>query len=743
MKKTKTVNRYVDGMIIISLLSVLVISIFTPIFLQNQISRGVIHIPRGISVGEIADKDIIAEKSIFYIDKEATENAIEKATDKVKKVFYYSQDTTLRIINDFTLFAETINSENYDENSLNERIFSQFSRTELLALREISNSQRELVLSLSEEYIKRMLSSGIVSTSESLLIENEEMIEVSGPYQANNFNETDTISKNDLIIENEIDSVIEEYLENTGITSEYQKIIFDISRNFVEPNIFYDQITTNRRINQAANGIQPIIKEIEKGEILVKEGFFVNEEDYEKIQRIQEEIYSQPLVHTIAESLIIIFLYSVFFYIALLRIPNNFRKKQIIYILIGCTAIFSVLLLVLSYYSFFYNIGNILFFIPIALFGMMITILFNRIDISILLTSFLAILFGTIPEQTSSDVLLLAVIGTAAALLLKNAKRRIDIIKGIGWLLVLYIIITIIYIALDLSAFTALPVLLAVSTINILVTGLIILIVVPIFEHVLNLPTVFRLMELMEHDNKVMRRMVQVARGTHSHSVAVAELTEAACEAISANKLLAKVGAFYHDIGKIDQPEYFIENQSGANKHDNLKPSLSVAVIKSHVKIGIEKAKEVGLPKEVIEILAQHHGNDVISFFYMEALKKNGNTENITKEDFSYNGTPPLTREAAVVMLADSVDAASRTLKQPTTTKIDKLIWSIIMKKIENNQLNNCDLSIKDLEKIKESFLFKLTGRFHKRISYPDLPSKSQDTKEKKENQTMKKSRKS
>ena len=222
-------------------------------------------------------------------------------------------------------------------------------------------------------------------------------------------------------------------------------------------------------------------------------------------------------------------------------------------------------------------------------------------------------------------------------------------------------------------------------------------------------------------NTKILKRMAIVARGTYSHSVAVADLAESACEAIGANSLLARVGAYYHDIGKIDQPEYFIENQTGDNKHDVLKPSLSAAVIKSHVKVGIEKAKEIGLPQEVIDILAQHHGSDLISYFYIEAMNKNDTNSKISPEDFSYNGKLPMTREAAVVMLADSVDAASRTIKQPTTPKIEKLVWKIIMDKINNKQLMNCHLSLSELEAIKKRFIVILSGRYHTRIEYPEL----------------------
>ena len=262
-----------------------------------------------------------------------------------------------------------------------------------------------------------------------------------------------------------------------------------------------------------------------------------------------------------------------------------------------------------------------------------------------------------------------------------------------------------------------------VSTLNAIVSVILLVMLLPVMEYVFNLPTDFRLLELTSMNSKILKKMATVARGTYNHSVGVAELAEAACETIGANHLLARVGAYYHDIGKIDQPEYFIENQTGDNKHDELKPSLSAAVIKSHVKVGIEKAKQIGLPQEVIDILAQHHGSDLINYFYIEAMNANQNDKKtrVSPEDFSYNGTPPMTREAAVVMLADSIDAASRTIKQPTTPKIEKLIWKITMDKIDHHQLTQCNLSLMDLELIKKSFVIILSGRFHTRIEYPEM----------------------
>ncbi|HRY56412.1 MAG TPA: HDIG domain-containing protein, partial [Spirochaetia bacterium] len=195
-------------------------------------------------------------------------------------------------------------------------------------------------------------------------------------------------------------------------------------------------------------------------------------------------------------------------------------------------------------------------------------------------------------------------------------------------------------------------------------------------------------------------------------------LAESACREIGADPLLARVGAYYHDIGKIEQPEYFVENQSGYNKHDELSPRLSATVIRSHVKIGAEKARALGLPDAVVDIVAQHHGNAAIAWFLAEARKSEPEAN---PEDFSYPGQPPASKEAAVVMLADSVEAATRSLKRPTMPRLEEFIREIVMDKVKQGQLDRCDLTFKDIDAIRDSFTRILAGHFHSRIEYPKV----------------------
>ena len=249
--------------------------------------------------------------------------------------------------------------------------------------------------------------------------------------------------------------------------------------------------------------------------------------------------------------------------------------------------------------------------------------------------------------------------------------------------------------------------------------GSLIVAILPILEQTFNIPTRFRLMELSDLNAPALKQLLTVAPGTYSHSVNVAHLAESAARDIGADPLLARVGAYYHDIGKIDQPSYFVENQEGVNRHDEINPRLSATVIRSHLKIGMERARELRLPQAVIDIVAQHHGDSVIAWFYDKAKKSDPNAR---VEDFSYPGDPPASREAGVVMLADTIEAASRTMKKPTLPKLEQFIRQIILDKIASGQLDHCELTMLDLETIRHSFTRILAGHYHSRIEYPKAP---------------------
>ena len=253
-------------------------------------------------------------------------------------------------------------------------------------------------------------------------------------------------------------------------------------------------------------------------------------------------------------------------------------------------------------------------------------------------------------------------------------------------------------------------------------SGMLVLGILPPLENALNASTTFRLIELSDLNAPILRRLFTTAPGTYSHSILVANLAEAACLDIGANPLLTRVGSYYHDLGKMENPHYFVENQTDYNRHDDLAPRLSATVIRSHVKLGVEKARQLRLPREVIDIIDQHHGNSVITWFYDKALKLEGKAKRnspVDIEDFTYPGVPPRSRESAVVMLADVSEAAVRAMEKPTAVKIEKLIQDLFAKKVESGQLAHSELTFRELESIKNSFLRVLVAYYHSRIEYP------------------------
>jgi hypothetical protein len=262
-----------------------------------------------------------------------------------------------------------------------------------------------------------------------------------------------------------------------------------------------------------------------------------------------------------------------------------------------------------------------------------------------------------------------------------------------------------------------------------LLASVLILGIVPIVEIVFGYTTDIKLLELANMDHPVLKDLILQAPGTYHHSIIVGSLVEAAAKSIAANPLLTRVSAYYHDIGKLKKPLYFIENVGGEdNKHNHLTPTMSGLILISHVKDGVEMAHEYHLGERIGHIIQQHHGTSLISYFYQKAKEKeNPEMESLNENDFRYPGPKPQTKEAGIVMLADSVEAASRALTDPTPSRIKGLVQRVTNSIFIDGQLEECELTLKDLQKIQESFDRILTAFFHQRVDYP--PEVSEATK--------------
>ena len=243
----------------------------------------------------------------------------------------------------------------------------------------------------------------------------------------------------------------------------------------------------------------------------------------------------------------------------------------------------------------------------------------------------------------------------------------------------------------------------------------------PFLEKHLGILTPMRLLELSNPNQPLLRRLMTEAPGTYGHSVGVGNLAEAAAEATGANALLVRVGAYYHDIGKLKRPAFFIENQAGnGSKHENINPKLSTLVITSHVKEGVELGREAGLPQRILDLIDEHHGRSIVTFFYHQE-KKDKKGKAVNDNDFRYNGEKPKSREAGILMLADAMEAASKTVKHPSISRFETLAKHLVQERIDDGQLNESDMTLADMDKVVKSFAATLAGIYHKRVAYPDL----------------------
>jgi hypothetical protein len=241
----------------------------------------------------------------------------------------------------------------------------------------------------------------------------------------------------------------------------------------------------------------------------------------------------------------------------------------------------------------------------------------------------------------------------------------------------------------------------------------------PYLEHLFGLVTPIKLLELSNPSHPLLRRLQMEAPGTYHHSIVVANLAEAAGEAIGADSLLVRVGAYYHDIGKIRRPVFFVENQIGVeNPHEKMAPSLSALTVLAHVRDGMEYAREQRLPEAIIRFIPEHHGTSLITYFYHQAMER-GDT--VDEEVFRYEGPKPQSRETAILMLADGVEGAVRAMPRPTPDRMEQVVRRMIRERLEDGQLDECDLTFRDLDIIAQTFTRLLASMFHPRVEYPDL----------------------
>ncbi len=380
--------------------------------------------------------------------------------------------------------------------------------------------------------------------------------------------------------------------------------------------------------------------------------------------------------------------------------------------------VFAYLFITLSKGLQYQALDSALYGIPLPAGAMLVSLLF---DFHAAITfSFAISLLAGLWLQDASFTIYAFVGSVIAAFSVIRCKKRSRILRGGGFVIAANLITVIIILLFQGELFSqkAPPSVLFSALCGVTVAAIVSL-GLPVIEHIFKVTTDISLIELLDLNQPIMKSLMVTAPGTYHHSVIVGNLAESAAEIVGANPLLARVSAYYHDIGKIKMPDYFVENQSGAvSKHEKLTPHMSSMIITNHVKEGVELAKEFKLPEPIIEIIEQHHGTMLISYFYQKAKETASNGLPV-QEDYQYPGPKPQTRVAALVMMADSVEAASRVLTDPTPARIASLVDRIINHIFLEGQLDECELTLKDIHEVKKRFTYILTGIFHKRVDYP------------------------
>ena len=637
-----------------------------------------------LNEGDIATVDIKAPRDI--IDEEATKLKEQEVTAKVEKKFTLKNEIKIEASDNVKGFFDkliNLKSNNIDEKS------------------KIAELKKIDTINLSDSEYKELLDLSVDKDTELQWIA---LTAIDKAYENQIEEDSKAIA--------DAKSIVDQYLSRQGLESNIEVILREICESQVKANYFFDQSKTDEAIKEALKGVSKVM--IKKNQIIVKEGEPITQKQINiltELGLIGEDI-SKDYIYTY----IILFYYVLFVLILQYIYMKNENNK----ILNNTKLVFLILLLNLLslIIARVFTLVSV-FLIPIACTPILMTVFLGS-KISIIINSFNLLFIGIIIGFEPQIILVAIVANIISSLTLKKVNQRNDILYSTAYLAVSSAIIVLSSGILLSNNIKRILIDVALATGGAFISGILAMGLLPFLESSFNLVTNMKLLELSNPNNLLLKRLLMEAPGTYHHSIMVANLAEVAAEEVGANPMLVRVGAYYHDIGKIKRPFFFGENQlGGVNPHDKISPALSTTIIISHVKDGLELAKEYDVPTIVTDMIAQHHGTTLVKYFYYTLKNNSENPDLIKEDDFRYPGPKPQTKEAAIIMMADSVEAAVRSIQEPTLDKIEAMVNNIIKDKLNSNQLNECDLTFKDLEVIKACFLKVLKGIYHHRIEYP------------------------
>ncbi len=715
--------------------------------------------PRGESiefeyrVGMIwVQKDLIAPFSFpIYKDDRQYEQEREKAARKVFPVFYRQDEhlhgqldslrlffSDLRAVVDFRAeyqrkldartrgdrrYAQELHSDSLSLAKMVEGLRMTFASKEWSLIARLRNAEKRrsrgaVTLSTLEEDIgaslNQLLKIGIIDSQKSKM-ETDTVALRRG-------SEERLVSANRFLDLDEVATFLNQTLASRyGGENDTFMVAYKGAATFFRPTILFNREETKLAQDRETHAVPRTVGIVEENERIISKHERITEAAKLKLdslrrakgERGEDVNFIAQYIGSVFHVTMIVILFGLYLYL--------FRKK--IFHDNGKLILISLLLLMESFFAFLtLKIDTALpieylIFVPAA--SMLLAIIFDS-RVAFYGTVVMAFVVAGIRGNDYSIALASLVAGALSVYTVRDIRNRTQIFRSMVFILIGY---SAAIFALGMERFESFNVLLGelvFASVNsvfspVLTYGLLIF-----FERVFHVTTGLTLLELSDFNHPLIRLLSEKSPGTFHHSIVMGNLAEAGAEAVSANSTLARVGAYYHDIGKTLKPEYFVENQMGAlNRHEKLAPQMSALILESHVKEGVALGKEYGLPEKILDFIPMHHGTTLMAFFYDKAIKKKGKKDEVHESDFRYPGPKPQTKETGIVMLADAAEATVRSLDNPSVLKIEGTIDAIIKARFIEGQLDECELTLKDLTKIRGAFLKILVGIHHQRIKYP------------------------
>jgi putative nucleotidyltransferase with HDIG domain len=701
-------------------------------------------------LGDIAERTIEASQDFTVEDREATAAKLAEALAAVPVVFSYdvrvNHDLAQAVRMDFAdaraIIAETREARGIPEGTelpeeilaeLRSEIEEQFPRfayrntIDICLKFEFSQELEDQLVTL---LVQAMKSPGVVFNREALLRHQGRQIILHHEFTGEREALEDWLALRDL--GQAKDLLRQEEYQLTVVTGQEKLELIDFLDRLIAPNTSFDPERTMNLEEAAREEVAPVLLQIRRGRTLVRAGDEITESSLNLLRGL--EAVKDP--GRSFDRMIGVFVIVSFFFFALYAYfqlhlvgKHESRSDFLLVVLVLLTNLILVRAVIFlseivagsARGGELQDPNNYFFFAPVAL-GAVLTLLLVGLNLSLYCSVISAVFVGILTGELNMTIYTLA--GSLVAIYaLKQYRERSALIRAGMVIAGVNVLIIFALQLLSGGTFQVAPITVRFSAgiASGLSIPMLTSLLLPTLESLFGLTTDIRLLELSNLNSPILRRMALEAPGTYHHSISVGTLAEAGASAIDANTLLIRVGAYYHDIGKLKHPEYYVENQIYmANKHESLSPTMSSLILSSHVKDGLAMAAEIRLGPKVAALIPQHHGTRVMTYFYQKARETAAEkNREVNEDDFRYPGPKPQSKEAAILMIADQVEAASRTLQEPSPGQIRSLIRRITQATIQDGQLSECDITMKELGEVAKAFERVLTGMYHHRIEYP------------------------